>query len=98
MNTTLSNYFQMTKSMEEIEKDRIKKALIEIFQIELAPSEIGDDDVLFSQPLSSISEQLLELIDKLEREFGIKIKDEELRAELFISVQAMLNYINGQKS
>jgi len=84
-------------SMEEIEKDKIKKALMEVFQIELSPSEIGDDEVLFSQPLSSISERLLELIDKLEEEFDIKIKDEDLRAELFLSVKAMVNYIKGKK-
>ena len=65
---------------------------MEVFQIELAPS----DDILFSQPLSSMSEQLLELIDKLEREFDIKIKGEDLRAELFISVKTLLNYITSK--
>lgn len=72
---------------------RIKKVLIEVFQLELDLSEIGEEHVLFGKPLASISEQLLELVGRLEEEFHIKFKDEDLRSELFVSVEAMVESI-----
>ena len=74
---------------------RIKKVLLEVFQTDLHPSEIGDDQLLFGQSLPSLSDPLLELVSRLETEFDIKFRDEDLGSEFFVSVEAMAGVIKA---
>ena len=40
--------------------------------------------------------RLLEIIFALEQEFGIEVDDEELRVDLFDSVNSMVRYVSGK--
>ncbi|MYD59553.1 MAG: hypothetical protein F4W91_00775, partial [Gemmatimonadetes bacterium] len=55
--------------------------------------EIDDEDELFGGGLGINSMATIEIIVGLEEEFCIEVPDEELRVELFDSVQTMADYV-----
>jgi acyl carrier protein len=53
---------------------------------------VGDEDLIFEQGLID-SLYLIELIDLVERRFGIQVAGEELAPENFESIAAMTRYV-----
>ena len=71
---------------------RVKKAIVQSLKLNIEPDEIADDESLF-EGLGADSIAALEIVCALEEEFGIEVDDEDLRVELFDSVQAMSRYV-----
>ena len=72
---------------------RVKQVIIRTLSLEVDADEIDDEDELFGGGLGINSMATIEIIVGLEEEFGIEVPDEELRVELFDSVQTMADYV-----
>ena len=74
---------------------RIKQVIIRTLSLEVDAEEIDDEDELFGGGLGINSMATIEIIVGLEEEFCIEVPDEELRVELFDSVQTMADYVRA---
>ena len=72
---------------------RVKQVIIRMLSLEVDAEEIDDEDELFGGGLGINSMATIEIIVGLEEEFDIEVPDEELRVELFDSVQTMADYV-----
>jgi acyl carrier protein len=78
-------------------QDRIKRLIIESLNLEgMKPEMIEDDVPLFGEGLGLDSVDALELVVALEKEFGIKIKSQEIGREVFSSVSTLSEFIVGR--
>ena len=75
---------------------RVKALVMQVLQVDLDPGEIADDEPLFGDGLDADSMVALELVSAIEQEFGIAVTDEELRVELFESLQTLVEYVEGK--
>ena len=74
---------------------RVKQVIIRTLSLEVEAEEIDNEDELFGGGLGINSMATIEIIVGLEEEFGIEVPDEELRVELFDSVQTMADYVRA---
>lgn len=89
----------MNRVAEHVERTiahRVKRTIVRSLGLEIAPEELADDEVLFGSGLGADSEATLEVVFALEAEFGIEVEDEELRVELFATIQSLVDYV-GRK-
>jgi acyl carrier protein len=78
-------------------QDRIKRLIVESLNLEgIKPETIEDDAPLFGEGLGLDSVDALELVVALEKEFGIKIKSQEIGREVFSSVSTLSEFIAGR--
>ena len=78
-------------------QDRIKRLIVESLNLEgLKPEMIDDQAPLFGDGLGLDSVDALELVVALEKEFGIKIKSQEIGREVFSSVSTLSEFIAGR--
>jgi acyl carrier protein len=76
---------------------RIKRLIIDSLHLEgMTPEMIDDEAPLFGEGLGLDSVDALELVVALEKEFGIKIKSNELGREVFSSVAALAQFVAGR--
>jgi acyl carrier protein len=75
--------------------DKLKKILVSQLNLKRAPESIGDDEPLFREGLGLDSIDSLEIIIAIEREFGIRIEDEQLKepAKIFHSVKTLADFV-----
>jgi acyl carrier protein len=83
--------------MSESLKDKVKDLIIRRLKLEMVPGEIEDAASLFGGGLGLDSIDALELVVGLEKEFGIKIEDEEVGREAFVSVNALVRFIEAKQ-
>ena len=74
-------------------ENRVKQVIIRTLSLEVDTEEIDDEDALFGSGLGLNSMATIEIIVGLEEEFGIEVPDDDLRVELFDSVQTMADYV-----
>lgn len=73
---------------------RIKRLIVDSLHLEgMEPEMIEDEAPLFGEGLGLDSVDALELVVALEKEFGIKIKSQELGREVFSSVSSLSQFI-----
>lgn len=78
-------------------QDRIKRLIVESLNLEgMKPEMIEDGAPLFGEGLGLDSVDALELVVALEKEFGIKIKSQEIGREVFSSVSTLSEFISGR--
>lgn len=83
--------------MEEI-VEKLKVQLIEQLNLEdLEPSDIDADEPLFGSKLGLDSIDALEIIVLLEREYDIKVMNQEDGKKIFKSVRSIAEHIAAQK-
>ena len=75
---------------------RVKRAIIESLELEVRESDIADDEVLFGGGMGLDSIGVLQVVFGLEREFGIEVTDDELRVELFDSIETVTEYVESK--
>ena len=77
--------------------ERIKRLIVSSLNLEgMSPETIGDDTPLFGEGLGLDSVDALELVVALEKEFGIKIKSQEIGREVFSSVSTLSEFIEAR--
>lgn len=76
--------------------ERVKQTIVRSLGLEIDPVELADDEVLFGSGLGADSEATLGVVFALEAEFGIEVEDEELRVELFATIQSLVDYVEGK--
>lgn len=79
--------------------NRIKRLIVDSLHLEgIEPEMIEDEAPLFGEGLGLDSVDALELVVALEKEFGIKIKSQELGREVFSSVSSLSQFIEARTS
>lgn len=77
--------------------NRIKRLIVDSLHLEgIKPEMIEDEAPLFGEGLGLDSVDALELVVALEKEFGIKIKSQELGREVFASVSSLSEFIEAR--
>ena len=77
--------------------DRIKRLIVDSLHLEgIQPEMIEDEAPLFGEGLGLDSVDALELVVALEKEFGIKIKSQEMGREVFSSVSSLSQFIEAR--
>jgi len=77
--------------------DRIKRLIVDCLHLEgIQPAMIEDEAPLFGEGLGLDSVDALELVVALEKEFGIKIKSQEMGREVFSSVTSLSQFIEAR--
>ncbi len=77
-------------------KQRVRALIVRQLKLEIDPATIRDDAPLFgdaSEGLGLDSIDALELVLGVEKEFGIKVQDEEVGVKAFSSVNALCDFI-----
>lgn len=74
-------------------EDRVKNVIVKALNLEIDPGEIGDDDILFGGEMGLNSMAMIELVVGIEEEFNIEVSDEDLRPEVFESVNTIARYV-----
>ena len=69
--------------------------MIHKLALKVDPEEVDDEDELFSGGLGLNSMAMIMMIVGLEEEFEFEVPDEDLRIELFNSVQTMADYVRS---
>ena len=75
---------------------RIKELIVRQLKLEMDPATIADDAPLFGDAdggLGLDSIDALELVLGVEKEFGIKVQDEEVGVTAFASVNALCAFV-----
>ncbi|HXO20355.1 MAG TPA: phosphopantetheine-binding protein [Thermoanaerobaculia bacterium] len=76
---------------------RIKRLIVSSLNLDgMRPEMIDDHAPLFGEGLGLDSVDALELVVALEKEFGIKIKSQEIGREVFSSVASLSQYIESR--
>lgn len=78
-------------------KDRIRGLIISTLRLEnVKPDDIKDDTPLFGEGLGLDSIDALELVVALEKEFGIKITDEDVGVKVFQNLGTLAAFVEGK--
>jgi acyl carrier protein len=88
----------MTTNREELIVE-FKEHLIKYLNLlDLTPSDIKDDEVLFGGELGLDSIDSVELIVLLDREYGIKIKNPTEGRQILVDVNTIVDYISANRT
>ena len=83
--------------MEEL-IEKLKLQIIEQLNLEdVEPDEIDPEEPLFGDGLGLDSIDALELIELLEKEYGIKIENPKDGQKIFFSVKSLAEYIQSHQ-
>lgn len=78
--------------------DELKAKLVEALELpDVTPEEIGDDEPLFDDGLGLDSIDVLELAVMIEKEYGLKIDNQEVGQEVFVTIRTMADYIEKNR-
>lgn len=83
---------------EELRR-RVKELIVRQLKLEMDPATIQDGTPLFGEGEGSLgldSIDALELVLGVEKEFGIKVQDEEVGVKAFASVDALCDFITSK--
>ncbi|KAA0255682.1 acyl carrier protein [Acidobacteria bacterium ACD] len=82
-------------------KMRVKELIVRQLKLEVDPAAINDAAPLFGESKEGLgldSIDALELVLGVEKEFGIKVQDEEVGVKAFASVDALCDFIQAKKA
>ncbi len=76
---------------------RVKELIINRLQLDgVSPEDIDDAAPLFGDGLGLDSIDALELVIGIEKEFGVRIQDEEVGTKAFASVNALVDFLRSK--
>jgi acyl carrier protein len=82
-------------------KPRIRQLIVKQLKLDVDPASIRDDAPLFGDADNGLgldSIDALELVLGVEKEFGIKVQDEEVGVKAFASVDALCDFIRQKNA
>jgi acyl carrier protein len=65
--------------------------------LDVAPEDIGDDDLLVGGDLGIDSIDVLELVLMLEKDYGVKIESKDVGVQAFASVRALAGFVGKNR-
>lgn len=65
--------------------------------LDVAPEDIGDDDLLVGGDLGIDSIDVLELVLMLEKDYGVKIESKDVGVQAFASVRALAGFVEKNR-
>ena len=65
--------------------------------LDVAPEDIGDDDLLVGGDLGIDSIDVLELVLMLEKDSGVKIESKDVGVQAFASVRALAGFVGKNR-
>ena len=80
-------------------RTRVKELIVRQLKLEIDPTTIQNDTPLFGDAEGGLgldSIDALELVLGVEKEFGIKVQDEEVGVAAFASVDALCSFIQSK--
>jgi acyl carrier protein len=78
---------------------RLKEIIVESLNLEgTSPESIGDQEPLFGEGLGLDSVDALELVVALEKEYGIKIRSDEIDPQAFATVDSLSRFVAGRRA
>lgn len=80
-------------------KGRVKALIVRQLKLEVDPASIKDEAPLFGDDPAGLgldSIDALELVLGIEKEFGIKVQDEEVGVKAFASVNSLCGFIESK--
>jgi acyl carrier protein len=84
--------------MDQALSMRVKAGIVRALHLPIAPETIGDDVPLFGEGLGLDSVDALELVLELEREFGVKVTDDQLGRRALRTVSAIVGLIEENQA
>lgn len=78
--------------------NEVKETIVEELNLNIEPSEIGDDMLLFEGGIGLDSVDGLELLVTIERKFGIEIDDSDLGGDVLKSVHSLVDFIERKRT
>ena len=72
---------------------RVKAAIVRSLHLPIPPEDIADDVPLFGAGLGLDSVDALELVLEIEREFGVKVSDEQLGQRVLRTVNTIVQLL-----
>ncbi|MBL8114347.1 MAG: acyl carrier protein [Acidobacteria bacterium] len=81
-------------------KSRVKELIVRQLKLDIDPTSIRNEAPLFGDAAEGLgldSIDALELVLGVEKEFGIKVQDEEVGVTAFASVDALCAFIQEKK-
>ncbi|WP_309401001.1 phosphopantetheine-binding protein [Cerasicoccus maritimus] len=80
-------------------KERLKNLIIDALQLEdVTPADLDDQEPLMDSGLGLDSIDALELVVRVEKEFGIKIKNSEEAREALGSINTLATFIESRQA
>lgn len=82
-------------------KQKIKELIVKQLKLEVDPATIQDGAPLFGESADGLgldSIDALELVLGVEKEFGIKVQDEEVGVKAFASVDALCEFVQQKRA
>ena len=77
---------------------RLKEIIVESLNLEgTSPESIDDQEPLFGEGLGLDSVDALELVVALEKEYGIKIRSDEIDPQAFATVDSLSRFVAGRR-
>ena len=74
---------------------KLKRLVITVAQLKMNPEEISDTANLFDD-CGIDSTSLVDLVLKMEREYGIQISEDELETEMFEDISRLAHFIGSK--
>lgn len=78
--------------------ERIRQLVVDALELGVSPEEIDPDEPLFGGDATVDSMGSLELVAAIEREYGLRVPDDDLRVELFDSVRTLADYVRQRQA
>lgn len=76
--------------------NQIKQLLIDTLSLDLSPAEMADDTLLLGDLPEFDSMAIVSIITEIEQVFGFVAEDDELSAEVFESVDSLVEFVNDR--
>lgn len=77
----------------------LKRKIVQTLNIEdIEPEEIGETDQLVGGELGLDSIDLLELVMMIEKDYGVKIDNEDTAKKVFVNLEILAGYISEQSA
>jgi len=77
---------------------QLKKLLIDTFELDYTVDEIDDDMQIVGDGLELDSVDVLEIVSQIDKQFKIKIKNQDISSNAFSSVGELTKFLNSYSS